>query len=838
MSQGGCILSFDWSRFGSAPVSSGEVDPVRLFRTLTVLDGSINDLWLGQGDALRRWHEVREREDVALVLNTGAGKTLVGLLVAQSLVNETRGEVVYVTASIQLVEQTAAKAADYGLEVSTYVRGEFNNTVFQQGRGPCITTYQALFNGLTRKWDGIKAAVFDDAHAATSIIRSQFTLDLGRDRFPAVHAAVTAAYAEHLRTVGSGDLALREAVTNDDPRPRWFVPPGTVRRHWGSISTALVEGAVAQDDFQKYAWGYLGPKLHLCATFLSATSVSFTPVVVPVRTLPYFRRGIRRVYLSATLAADDAFLRTFGKIPDEIVSPDTPAGKCERMIVMPRLVQGIEDDVAAAKTTVASEKALILVPTRRESQDWQDVADGSLGSEAASQVENFKVAAPPAKLCLVGRYDGVDLPGDTCRMMVLHGLPSGLGPLERFMWEHLAITNVLRSTVASRVVQSFGRISRGMTDHGVVIITGSALVDWLLRPANQQALPAFLRRQIEVGSTISKQVGPGELVGLARQCLDQDPGWKSFYASQMGGVDLGPDAESDVELADAAAVEVRFGESLWNEEFEAAVQAIHAGRSSLSKASDGLAAWYLHWSGFVHELLGDAEGADDLYRDSRRAHRAMPAVLRQEVRGEPDGPDEEQVQEIVQFMSGGRNVLAKFDVETAALDGASPGQMEEAARCLGSYLGLDSSRPDKSEGTGPDVLWMLTGKVAWSLELKTGKKVAATGTYSKRHVAKAGADDPNWVQTNKTVSAVVPAIVGPHRPADSRANPAPGLRVVEPHELVKLRVRVRSAIENLLAARPAPLFLPNEVRRVFGEAGLLWSCLSQQALGPLLADLR
>ena len=69
-------------------------------------------------------HANRDKDDVAVVLNTGAGKTLVGLLIAQSLVNETKRQVVYACSSIQLVEQTATKAEGYGLQAPrTTVRG-------------------------------------------------------------------------------------------------------------------------------------------------------------------------------------------------------------------------------------------------------------------------------------------------------------------------------------------------------------------------------------------------------------------------------------------------------------------------------------------------------------------------------------------------------------------------------------------------------------------------------------------------------------------------------------------------------------------------------------------
>src|SRR5215213_8309242 len=94
--------------FGSIVASTKtprHVNPVDLYYSLRVSDSDINDLWRGQGKALDEWHDNRNTTDVALVLNTGAGKTLIGLLIAQSLVNETMGAVFYVCSSIQLVEQ-------------------------------------------------------------------------------------------------------------------------------------------------------------------------------------------------------------------------------------------------------------------------------------------------------------------------------------------------------------------------------------------------------------------------------------------------------------------------------------------------------------------------------------------------------------------------------------------------------------------------------------------------------------------------------------------------------------------------------------------------------------
>ena len=78
------MVNFDFTGIGNERQTARPVDPVDIFRSSSVTDQNVNDLWLGQGDALREWHQERHLEDIGVVLNTGAGKTLVGLLIAQS----------------------------------------------------------------------------------------------------------------------------------------------------------------------------------------------------------------------------------------------------------------------------------------------------------------------------------------------------------------------------------------------------------------------------------------------------------------------------------------------------------------------------------------------------------------------------------------------------------------------------------------------------------------------------------------------------------------------------------------------------------------------------------
>jgi replicative superfamily II helicase len=62
-------------------------DPREIFKRRPSGEGAANDLWQGQAEALSKWFEGKKANSLIL-LNTGAGKTIVGLLIAQSYVNQ------------------------------------------------------------------------------------------------------------------------------------------------------------------------------------------------------------------------------------------------------------------------------------------------------------------------------------------------------------------------------------------------------------------------------------------------------------------------------------------------------------------------------------------------------------------------------------------------------------------------------------------------------------------------------------------------------------------------------------------------------------------------------
>ncbi len=223
---------------------SKETNPLKIFETLT-LRGTVENIWDPQSEALRSWDAVRQKHDVVIEMNTGGGKTLIGVLIAQSLVNETAGQVLYVCPTIQLIEQARMRAEECGLEVATYYEGNWSNEqVFSGAYGPCLTNYAAVFNGksIFRKKE-ICAFILDDAHVAGPNIRGSFTLRLGSST--GAFSKVVELFKPYLEKSGRGqELA---AIRNGDWVPLLFIPGFEINRQWQKLTQILVEEDVAEN---------------------------------------------------------------------------------------------------------------------------------------------------------------------------------------------------------------------------------------------------------------------------------------------------------------------------------------------------------------------------------------------------------------------------------------------------------------------------------------------------------------------------------------------------------------------------------------------------------------
>jgi superfamily II DNA or RNA helicase len=86
------------------------IEPRELFASLPNKAEGYGYLRDVQGQVLSAWHEHRGERDLVIKVNTGAGKTIDGLIILQSYLNEGLGPALYVAPNRYLVAQVIEEA--------------------------------------------------------------------------------------------------------------------------------------------------------------------------------------------------------------------------------------------------------------------------------------------------------------------------------------------------------------------------------------------------------------------------------------------------------------------------------------------------------------------------------------------------------------------------------------------------------------------------------------------------------------------------------------------------------------------------------------------------------
>jgi len=777
-----------------------EIDPVKLFNSLT-LRGSVNDLWPPQVDALQKWHAARSKDDVSIEMNTGGGKTLVGLLIAMALTRELGKMVLFASPTTQLVQQTAARASECSIETATYFAGNWTKEdVTASATGPCLTTHQALFNGRSIFRDReLGAIVLDDAHAAGSVIRECFTLGIAKSS--PMYAEVIELFRPYFNR--SGYQFTFDEVVSGRNRDLLFVPLFESSKHANLIQEVLAKGKVGDATETKFAWAHLKDHLDRCVILINHDRLEIAPACPPTEHTVFFRKGIRRVYLTATLPSPIEFFRTFGVLPDAI-RPVGRLGEAQRVFLN---AEGSNDEQQrqSAKQLLSDRKALILATSNAVATKWKDCAEQFVTADGHERVESFAKAKPPNKLVMAARYDGVDLPGDACRILVLDGLPRGEALLPRYLNETLHIEVVRAATTAIRFIQAVGRIFRSNTDHGAVVLVGSALLRWVASPANRAYLPSLLQQQLDLAFEIDKKIRNSDFVAadVLSELLNGTKSWDEFYRDNIGQFGTKPPQAPPKWLSDAIKLERAAHEMLWSGDFGGAALIYAQVSLGVAEHDADLAAWDRHFEGYCWERAGKGDLSTAAYigAANQRGSLGRPKISGTTKPVSVKGTASKQAREIADFAQGrGANALfrAKSVIDDLVL-GPLTNHAEQALRDLGELLGLESSRPDKEskKGKGPDVLWLsMDDASGWGFEAKTDKKERSN--YTKEDTGQAH-EHRQWLKNTHPKRNVELAFVGRVLPVTASASPGAELMVIDLGVIRDLAIRTAVLYDKLTA---------------------------------------
>lgn len=832
--------------------------PEELFSFLQRRDPAVEQLWSHQADMLREFHGLHNESDIALELPTGSGKTLIALLIAEWTRLTKQARVLYLCANNALVDQVAEKATGYGINALPFTgpHAQYDPssvTAFNRAGGIGITSYWTLFNTNPRL--SPTHIILDDAHAALQAVMSLWTTEIGRRNNHELFDRLITLFDNWL-----GD-ALKTALQKESPeRITELVPPPVVIQHGSDIANLLDQHLEPTSD-SAYGWRMIRDNLPACNMFVTPSTISFRPTIPPTFSAQAFSKAAQRVFVSATLSRNGDLERTFARPKIKYINSNLK-GSIGRRLILFGDDSGLHDftDPLFSSLVATTNRTVILTTSDRAADALADVIRTHAPQKRILRNADVRQSYSPfadsdnAVLILANRYDGLDLPGDTCRLLIMIGLPTTGDVEEQFLWTSLGDRKALSTRLSTRISQGLGRTARGFRDFTVSLLYGQDLLDYASVSENVRNINPVLGAELQFGLdqlSLSYQ----DQLATVRSFLDQDPLWEAAELHLREEIQALGSTSPSHPLFDLSKHEIGYAKAMWDGDYDAAANL--AKRIVDTISPDHFAGYKAWWHLQLATSAYLARGFDDQFTKialqslhegkQHSLHGRIFSDMRRAILShiqQPEDPldtaeeeDEVVARSIVELLEklgfNGRKFQEQGDSILSRIDSREPSQVHAALYELGRWLGFECWY--ENVRGAPDGIWRLPNRDLIIFEAKTDK----TSTKLSLSDLRQAAGHDGWARDNlpiakdgsRSKTIVVSDCTEYDKTARSFADQLYHVRVEEVEELVDRAVNQLSTIRNKAAGNWEPL----KTREVALEI-LLESEISPSALFERLGD--
>lgn len=791
---GGGVAKIDFGKIARDAASSAArlLDPRDVFNALPRAPGY--DYLRGpQDQVLEQWHERRSERDLVVKLNTGGGKTIVGLLIARSCLNEGAGPVAYLTPDHYLADQVRVEAGHLGIDTTD----DPKSVAYHSGRAVLVDVFQRLFNGQSifgvsgsagrAPVSPLGAVIIDDAHACLTKAEQAFRLVIsaGADAYKALLDVFKDSLAQQSP---SGLLDLREGrYTAAQQVPYWA---------WADRQDDVlaVLHPISGQTPHLFAWPLLVDVLPICRAVFTGGALEISAPCLPAETIIGFRQANRRIYLTATLADDGVLVTDFAADREAVARPVVPASAGDigdRLILVPQQTHpdASPNEIRDLLRELAETRnVVVIVPSDARARYWEAYATLVLDKDnLAEGVGQLRDNPALGLVVLVNRYDGVDLPGDACHVLVVDGLPEALDGMERLDQSQLSGSDALVARQVQRLEQGMGRATRSNEDYCVVVLLGARLAERLYGTGARQSFSPATRAQLELSENIATELEGSSLDDLRDvidQCLDRDRDWVRASRSVLAPLRYGSARVAESAKAGRTAFDLAAGR-----EYRAAVDAL---QPAVNAAEDSTLKGYLlqQLAAYLHHV--DPVAAQQTQLAANRLNRNVLRPLDGVAYERLTVPAQEQGATASSWLQAhyatATELVLGMNALIADLDwGPRTEAFEQAWSDLAYHIGLAGQQPERDTGRGPDGLWAMTGGDFLVCEAKSEAKPDHP-VYKRDAEQLSNAMD--WFRAEYAGMGGTPVLIHPRREFHAKAAIPTGCRVITLTKLSDLRTNI------------------------------------------------
>lgn len=675
-----------------------------------------------QAEVWKEWFERREEPELVIKMNTGGGKTVVGLLILKSCLNESRGPAVYVAPDLYLVGQVLKEAKSLGLEVTD----DPDSLRFIRGKAILVTNIHKIVNGKSIFGVGDEGAkikigslLVDDAHACLAVTEQQFTMESSG----AIYDTLFHIFRDSL-FLQSPALALE--VEQQTPFKEIRVPFWTWIDKISQVESALFTHR--EDSDILFTWPLIKNHLRLCRCVFGRGKVEISPPVLPISVIPSIQQARRRIFMSATLADDSVLVSHFDLQTNEVfkaVSPSTADDIGDRMILVPQELNSetSDEDIKAFAVDLSSQyNVVVLVASTYRASFWQKDAQLILTTKNLEAGVSELRSRHVGLVVIINRYDGIDLPEDACRVLIIDGLPDFRRLHDKIEEGVLQGSDTILRQRIQRIEQGMGRGIRSNDDNCVVLLMGKTLTSFLYAGEAKGMFTSPTQKQLELSEKLAEQIR-GKPLSELREVVDynlsRNPDWIKAAKGALVGLQYSTGKPTDPQI------------KARREAFNAACVMDYTGavatlQKAVALASDSVTkGWTLahlaEYYHFVDQVESQAILKSAVKRNSQVA-KPLAGIMYEKLLPSHINQAQQCIDHInANFTDRNRLIIAVnglldelvFQPETSSV-------FEQAIKQLGLFLGFHAQRPEAEFGKGPDNLWEVGALNYFVIECKNG----------------------------------------------------------------------------------------------------------------------
>jgi Type III restriction enzyme, res subunit/Helicase C-terminal domain len=760
------------------------------------------------------WFSRRNEKDLAIKMNTGSGKTIVGLLILKSCLNEGKSPAVYVVPDNYLVQQVNLEAMSLGIEVTE----DTNSYLFRTGKAILVINIQKLVNGFSVFGVGdegmkinIGSIIIDDAHACLDKIEQQFTLEV--DIKSPAYKEIYNCFQSSLH--GQCKSKALE-IENRDPDCYLQVPFWTWREQIDNISRILIQrknelkddnnktkddkNKKEKDDY-KFIWPLIKESLLLSHCVVSSEKIEISPHCIPIDIIPSITNATRRIFMTATLVDDGILSSHFGVTEKSIaqaVIPNTAGDIGDRMILCPQVINKELTDLQIrkfCKEVSLSVNVVIIVPSDKQAKLWKEYSNLTLDKYNINDGIKKLREGHVGLTVLLNRYDGVDLPKDACRLLVIDGLPMARRLIDKVENNILMGSSRKSAQIAQTIEQGMGRGIRSSDDYCVVFLMGRTLSSQLYADGAIDRFSPGTKAQIILSNQISQQINGGELSDIKEVihlCLDRSKDWVSASKGTLASLvyeSSTPDAISIGQRKAYNAARVN-NYKLAADELDALAKSIEEipVRSYLKQF---LAEYVNHY---------DREEAQKILMsaatDNPRLTKPIQGIAYHKIESEMMNQARECRKYLQQISKDPNTIIIKVNalLESLIFMPETSNPFEESLKRIARYIGFQSQRPENEVGKGPDVLVGLGSLKYLVVECKNG---AVSDKICKHDCNQLNGSTEWFENVYGPTCKYTPILIHLSNKFEYAASPNNNTRIMNEEKLALLRDNISSFIKSL-----------------------------------------